>query len=122
MLLDAVADYVGEKHPATADILGSAIRSVMLQRRRGMLRTVELARLISSRLKGRALISQHSLADDLDGWKTLLEKCVVKFLQAEATSHLLLVVLSELHDFQLAKCINQVGGVAGAPLRLDFGD
>jgi hypothetical protein len=122
MLLDAVEDYVGEKYPATADILSSAIGQSCCNDEVGYSVPVELARLISSRLKGRTLISQHGLADDLDGRKALLEKCVVKFLQAEATSHLLLVVLSELHDFQLAECINQVGGVAGASLRLDFGD
>ena len=53
------------------------------------------------------------------GGKPWLEKVIVELLQREGGALLLLQVFAQLHDFQLAQRVVEIGRVAGAALGFD---
>jgi hypothetical protein len=59
---------------------------------------------------------EHCLADDFDGGEALAHEIVVKVFEVEGGALLFHHVGAELHDFELAEGVVEVGGVGGAAL------
>src|SRR5579884_3164564 len=86
------------------------------------LRTLIFMRLTSPGSQDGTVVTQHELANDFNRWKSLLQKVVVKLLQAELVPHLLLVIGAQLQDFQFAERVHEIRRVACPAQRFSFGD
>jgi len=73
-------------------------------------------------VRGRASHCQHGFADDFDGSEALAHEGVVEGLQVEGGALFGLHVGAELHDFEFAEGVVEVGGIAGAALGFDEAD
>ena len=62
---------------------------------------------------------EHGFADDFDGGKALAHEVVVEGLKVEGGALFGFHVFAELHDFQLAEGVVEIGGVRGAALGFD---
>src|ERR1700687_5424215 len=65
---------------------------------------------------------QHGFADDLDGCWALAHECVVELLEVEGWALFGFQVFAELHDFELAEGVVEVGGVGGAAFGFNEAD
>ena len=62
---------------------------------------------------------EHGFADDFDGGGALAHEVVVEGLEVEGGALFVLHVFAELHDFEFAEGVVEVGGVGGAALGFD---
>ena len=62
---------------------------------------------------------EHGFADYFDGGRALAHEVVVELLEVEGGALFRFQVFSELHDFELAEGVVEVGGVGGAAFGLD---
>ena len=65
---------------------------------------------------------EHGFANNFDGGKALTHEVIVELLQVEGGALFLHQVGSELHDFEFAEGVVEVGGVGGAAFGFDEGD
>src|SRR5574341_1806821 len=72
--------------------------------------------------QSRGVVAQHELPHLADGDVSVLHEVVVEVEERELLAYLLLVVLAQFHDLELAQGIDQVRRVAGAALGLALGD
>src|SRR5882757_1922346 len=74
------------------------------------------------RLEDGGVVVEHGLADDFDGGESLAHEVVVEVFEVEGGALFLHEVGSELHDFELAEGVVEVGGVGGTAFGFDEGD
>ena len=72
--------------------------------------------MLAATLQRRRIISQQRLANNLDRRKSLAHECVVELFQAELIPFHFLVVVTQLHDLELAQRVYEIGGITRAPL------
>ena len=65
---------------------------------------------------------EHGFADDFDGGEALAHEVVVEGLEVEGGALFFLQVFAELHDFEFAQRVVEVGGVGGAAFGFDQAD
>ena len=65
---------------------------------------------------------EHGFADDFDGGEALAHEVVVEVFEVEGGALFFHHVGAELHDFEFAEGVVEVGGVGGAAFGFDEGD